>query len=66
MRINRKNLICIMMDKDLTIGKLSEKSGISRGTISAIKTGKSCVYETIEKIAKALSVGVDQLIEVRE
>jgi len=64
MRINRKKLICEMLDKDVNTLCLAEKSGISRSTISSIKNGKSCTKATIDKIAKALKVPVESLIDM--
>ena len=64
MRINRKTLVCLMLEKDMNINQLAEKSGISRGTISSIKSGKSCTDSTVGKIAKALNVPVEQLIDL--
>lgn len=47
----------------LTNDKLKEISGISKATISAVKNGKSCSYNTAAKIAKALNIYVMELIE---
>lgn len=47
----------------LTNDKLKEISGISKATISAVKNGKSCSYNTAAKIAKALNIDVMELIE---
>ena len=42
---------------------LSIMSGLSRGTITGVKSGKSCSQETGEKIARALGVDVAELVE---
>lgn len=64
MRVNRKTLVCLMLEKDMNINKLAEKSDLSRGTISSVKSGKSCTDSTACKIAKALNVPVEQLIDL--
>lgn len=63
MRINRKKLVLIMLDKDITQRELAENSGVSRATICSVKSGKSCSSETVQKIAKALDVDVTEIIE---
>lgn len=63
MRIDRKKLILAMLDRNQNVLQLAEKSGISRVTISGVKCGKSCSKATAEKIAKALNVPVENLIE---
>ncbi|MGI5852606.1 MAG: helix-turn-helix domain-containing protein [Caldicoprobacterales bacterium] len=64
MRIDRKKLAVKMIDKDLNVIQLSELSGLSRATISNVRCGKSCSKETVRKIAKALEVEIEDLIEV--
>jgi putative transcriptional regulator len=64
MRINRKAMICIMLEKNMNVNGLAQKSGISRSTISSIKHGKSCTDSTVGKIAKALDVPVENLIDM--
>lgn len=63
MRIDRKKLVVAMLDKNQTTLQLAEKSGVSRVTISGVRCGKSCSKSTAEKIAKALNVPVENLIE---
>lgn len=48
---------------NMTQAELSEKSGISRGTISALEsnTMRETTTKTLLKIAKALDSTVDQL-----
>ena len=54
MRINRENLAVAMVRLDLNGKKLAEKAGISRMTMTAVKTGKSCSRETAEKLTAVL------------
>lgn len=63
MRIDRKKLIVAMLDKNQNVIQLAKASGVSRVTISGVKCGKSCSTATAEKIAKALNVPVENLIE---
>ena len=50
-------------EKGMTQEDLSEKSGVSRGTISALENGdeRTTTTKTLLKIAKALDTTVDQL-----
>lgn len=47
----------------MTQEELSEKSGVSRGTISALENGavRTTTTKTLLKIARALNVGIDQI-----
>ena len=63
MRLNRKKLVCAMIDADLNTKQLAEKAGVSRPTACSIKSGKSCKYDTAVKLANALGVSVSSLIE---
>lgn len=64
MRVDRYKLGHILVDKDLTASQLAKCAGLSRATISCIKGGKSCLYETAEKIANVLGVEVKDIREV--
>lgn len=63
MRINRIKLVTELTKRDMTQARLAELSGVSRATINYIKAGKSCTDEVGKKIAKALGVPVEKLIE---
>ena len=63
MKICRKKLAIAMIDKNYNITTLSNLANLSRNTISAIKAGKSCSGDTLLKLAKALEVPVQDLIE---
>lgn len=63
MRIDRKKLVCAMMDADLNTKQLAEKAGVSRATACSIKNGRSCNYDTAVKLANVLGVPVEKLIE---
>ncbi len=63
MKINKKNLICAMVKADLNNQTLSGKAGVSVTQISNIRSGKGTTYDTALKLAKALDVPVNDLIE---
>lgn len=62
MRIDRVKLIAEMARQDLTTIRLSEMSGVSRVTVSAVRCGKACTSKTAGKIAQALGVPVESII----
>lgn len=62
MNISGRYLSIEMAIKGFTLVQLAEKSGVSRATLSAVKNGKSCSYDTAVKIAKALGVDVNEII----
>ena len=61
-RIDRVKLSAMMVKADVTAIKLAEKTGLSRGTISNIKQGRSCSEETGQKIADGLGVKLESLL----
>lgn len=63
MRIDRVKLVSELTRQDLTQKRLSELAGISRATINYIKGGKSCSDEVGHKIAVALGVPIEKLLE---
>jgi len=54
MRINRERFAAALARMDLNGNQLAAKAGVSRGTVTAVKTGKSCSPETAEKLAAVL------------
>lgn len=54
MRIDRVKLIAEMARRDINCNRLVELSGVSRMTITAVRSGKSCSKETAEKLAAVL------------
>lgn len=63
MRIDRIKLVAELTKRDMTQKRLAELSGVSRATINNIKAGKSCADEVGQKIAKALGVKPEEIIE---
>ena len=63
MRIDRVKFVSELVKQDITQKELAEKSGVSRATINYIRCGKSCRDDIGHKIAKALNVKVQDLLE---
>lgn len=63
MRIDRIKLAAEIARADLKLYQLAEKSGITRATITAIKSGKSCKEETAVKLAAGLGVPLSALVQ---
>ena len=61
--INRVALIAGMAKRNINCKQLVELSGVSRVTITAARSGKSCSRETAEKLAAGLGVPVEALIK---
>ena len=60
--ISLLNPVCLRINDFV---RLSKESGISRTTLSYIYNGKLCKPATAGKLAKALGVPVEELIEER-
>ncbi len=54
MRIDRVKFVAAMARADLNGRELAKKTGVSRGTITSIRGGKSCSPETARKLAAVL------------
>lgn len=63
MRIDRVKLVTEMARQDMTQLKLAELTGTSRATISGIQNGRSCSSRSAVKIADALKVPLETLLE---
>lgn len=61
MRVDRIKLVCELARRDLTLKQLSEITGLSRATLTAIKGGKRCTETTARAIANALQLPLDAL-----
>lgn len=58
MRINRERFAAAMVRYDLNVNGLAERAGVSRGTVTAVKTGKSCSRGTANKLAAVLGMDI--------
>lgn len=63
MRINQIKLVTEMARQNLTQKQLAKKAGISRATVNAVKCGRSCSDISLIKIADALGVPIEKLLE---
>lgn len=63
MRIDRIKLVTELAKRDMTQKRLAELSGVSRATINSIRGGKSCSDEVGQKIADALGVKAEEIME---
>lgn len=61
MRIDRVKFITEMARADMNMRQLAEKSGVSRGTVTAVRTGKSCSKGTAERLAAGLGIPVSKI-----
>ena len=64
-KLDRRKLRILLMDSYQTQKDLSQKSGVSRITVNGICQGKTCSDETAAKIADALGVSIEELLEKR-
>ena len=60
MRINRERFAVAMIRADLNGIQLAKKAGLSRGTVTAVRTGKSCSEDTAIKLAAILGADILQ------
>ncbi|WP_346698959.1 helix-turn-helix transcriptional regulator [Catenibacillus scindens] len=63
MRIDRYKLTAELMRQEITQGRLAELAGVSRASVNNIKGGKRCSDEVGHKIANALKVPIEKLLE---
>ena len=63
MRIDRIKLITEMARAEIKVGELAERAGLCRGTVTGIKSGRTCTRETAGKIAGALGLPMDALLK---
>ena len=62
-KVDRISFVVALTKSGLTGKQLAERSGVARGTISAVKCGKTCSEETVSKLAAGLGVSVSELID---
>lgn len=63
MRIDRVKLVAELTRQEMTQKQLAERAGVSRATVNYIKCGKNCCDDVGRKIAGALGVPIEQLLE---
>lgn len=65
-RLDRVKVITEMARCYMTVNELAERVGVARGTITNIRSGKTCSPQVAEKIAKVFGCTVDELFEKQE
>ena len=65
MRIDRIKLATEMARADIGVNALAARAGMSRATVTAIRGGKSCQEDTAVRIADALGIPLDAILEKR-
>ena len=63
MRIDKVKFATELARADVSVKELAIRTGVSRVTISAIKSGKSCSNDTAKKLAAGLGVAVADLVQ---
>ena len=63
MRIHKVKFATELARADVSAKELASRTGVSRVTISAIKSGKSCASDTAKKLAEGLGVAVADLVQ---
>lgn len=58
MRIDRVEFAAALARADLNVKQLAEKSGVSRVTITAVKSGKSCSKNTADRLTAVLGKAI--------
>ena len=66
MRLNYALLRRELFKQGVTQKQLASMTGISRATINGICKGRSCSSTTAQKIAAALNILIDELLEADE
>lgn len=63
MRIDRVKLIAEMARRDMKVQELAEKATVSRATVTALRGGKSCNENSALRVAQALGVPLESLLD---
>ena len=62
-RIDRVRFVSELKRRNMTQNRLTELSGVSRATLSSVSGGKSVSSDTAQKIADALQMPLEKLLE---
>lgn len=63
MRLNRTKIQLLMAKRLISQAALADNAGVSRQSMSAVMNGRNCRPELLGKIAKALEVEPEEIIE---
>mgnify|MGYP001035451083 FL=1 len=64
MRLDKTKVLLLMADFSMNQKELAGKAGISRQKLSAVMSGWSCRPALLGKIARALEVKPEEIIEL--
>lgn len=64
MRLDKTKVLLLMADFSMNQKELAGKAGISRQTLSAVMSGRTCRPALLGKIARALEVKPEEIIEL--
>jgi transcriptional regulator with XRE-family HTH domain len=66
MKSDVKKINLLRIKKGMSITELAQKSELAKATVSRVLSNKSCArLDTIGKLAKALNVEVEQIIDIK-
>ena len=63
MKINSKSIKLIMAKQEMRAADVADEAGLSRRTLSQVMRTGTCRTDTLGKIARALGVEPEQLID---
>lgn len=63
MRVDRVKLVAEMTRREIRTEELASRACVSRATVSVMRGGKSCNANTVQRVAQALGVPVESLLE---
>ncbi len=63
MRLDKRKVQLLMAELEIGQQSLAIRAGISRQTLSVVMNGRNCRPELLGKIAKALEVKPEEIIE---
>lgn len=66
MRVHRVKFATELARADLNIKQLAARSGLSRVTITSVKSGKSCSKATAQKLAAGLGINIVDILPESE
>lgn len=66
MRVDRVKFATELARADLNIKQLAARSGLSRVTITSVKSGKSCSKATAQKLAAGLGINIVDILSESE
>lgn len=63
MNLNAGKILLLMAERGFNHKQLAARAGISRQTLSAVMNGRRCRPDLVGRVAKALDVKPDEIVE---